>query len=85
MSPPFSLAWGQHVYAQVAASNIKGTSSYSAAGNGDLVAINPDKPTNLANVPEITNAFRIGLTWVAGTIFYGLPVIDYTLSYDRDS
>lgn len=81
-SPPFSLAWGQHVYARVSATNIKGTSPYSDAGNGDLVAISPDVPTGLSNVPAITTASQIGLTWVEGTTFYGLPVLDYTLSYD---
>ena len=61
---------------------MKGTSPYSVAGDGDLVAIVPDKPTNLANVPAITTASQIGLSWVEGTTFYGLPVLDYTLSYD---
>lgn len=82
VSPPFSLAWGQSVFARVSATNIKGTSPFSVAGNGDLVAINPDKPTNLANVPSITTASQIGLSWLEGTTFYGLPVLDYTLSYD---
>jgi hypothetical protein len=81
-TPPFSLAWGKHVFARVSATNIKGTSPYSEAGNGDLVAISPDVPTGLANVPAITTASQIGLTWVEGTTFYGLPVLDYTLSYD---
>ena len=81
-TPPFSLAWGQHVFARVSATNIKGTSPYSDAGNGDLVAISPDVPTGLSNVPAITTSSQIGLTWVEGTTFYGLPVLDYTLSYD---
>ena len=82
VAPPFSLAWGQSVFARVAATNIKGTSSFSVAGNGDVVVINPDKPTNLANVPSITTASQIGLSWLEGTTFYGKPVLDYTLSYD---
>lgn len=79
---PFNLAWGQSVFARIAASNIKGTSPFSEPGNGDIVATFPDVPTNLKNVPAITSVTQIGLVWLEGTTFYGLPVIDYTLSYN---
>ncbi len=55
-SSAFSLAWGEPVYAKVLATNIKGPSPYSPAGNGDLVSISPDVPTGLNNVPGITTA-----------------------------
>lgn len=41
----------------------------------------PDAPINLADVPLVTNAYQIGLSWTDGTWNGGSPVIDYKLSY----
>ena len=42
----------------------------------------PDAPRNLVNVPAITTATQIGLSWDIGSANGGTPVIDYSLSYD---
>jgi hypothetical protein len=44
-----------------------------------LAAQIPDKPVLLANVPAITLADRIGLTWVSPEFNGGSPIIDYRL------
>lgn len=54
----------------------------SAAGNGATIIIVPDAPTNLANVPAVTSATQVGLTWSAGLSTGGTGIIGYVLSYD---
>jgi hypothetical protein len=39
-------------------------------------------PINLANVPAVTTATQIGLTWSPGPSNGGTPILDYTVSYD---
>lgn len=46
-----------------------------------LAAKNPDAPINLANAPEVTSAYQIGLTWDEGVYNGGSPVIDYMVLY----
>lgn len=41
----------------------------------------PDAPINLANVPVLTNAYQIGLSWDDGASDGGSPIIDYMLNY----
>jgi hypothetical protein len=43
---PFNLEWGSSVYAKVVASNIYGDSLASSVGNGAIITINPDPPTD---------------------------------------
>lgn len=38
---------------------------------------------NLANVPALTSATTIGITWQAGAANGGAPVLDYQLWYDQ--
>lgn len=45
----------------------------------------PDAPINLANVPEITTAYKIGLTWEPGLYDGGSAVLDYRLSVNMHS
>lgn len=45
----------------------------------------PLPPINLANVPEITTAYQIGLDWDHPTYDGGSPVLDYRLSYKETS
>ena len=45
----------------------------------------PDAPINLANVPEVTSAYQIGLTWDEGVYNGGSPVLDYKLSFKDES
>lgn len=41
------------------------------------------KPTNLVNVPEITLADRIGLSWTTPSFNGGSSLVDYQLQYDN--
>lgn len=36
---------------------------------------------NLANVPALTTAYQIGLTWVDGVHDGGSPILDYRINY----
>lgn len=54
-SSPYSLVWGSSVFAQVSATNIKGTSVYSLAGNGAILVTLPSPPLNLRNNAAVTN------------------------------
>jgi hypothetical protein len=60
---PFSLDWGDSVYAKIVATNIKGNSLSSDAGNGAIIVTNPDPPTNLAENSADRSYTVIGLTW----------------------
>ena len=44
---PYLKSWGSSIYAKVAASNIYGISSFSAAGNGAVILTVPDAPTSV--------------------------------------
>jgi hypothetical protein len=41
---PYSLSWGDLIYARVAATNIKGISEYSGASSGVAMLTVPDTP-----------------------------------------
>jgi len=41
------LQWGDSVYAKIYATNIKGNSESSLAGNGGIILRVPDAPINL--------------------------------------
>ena len=81
---PFSLEWGQSIFATVDATNIKGTSEVSAAGNGAIILRVPDSPINLENVPSLTDFDSIGLNWADGSENGGAPVLDYRVSYKNN-
>jgi hypothetical protein len=42
----------------------------------------PDAPINVANVASVTTGNQIGLTWSAGLVTGGSPLIDYRILYD---
>ena len=46
-----------------------------------LAAMISDTPLNLMNVPSITTAYQIGLTWIPGLHDGGSPIIDYRVSF----
>jgi hypothetical protein len=50
-----------------------------------LAAMISDAPLNLMNVPSITTAYQIGLTWIPGLFDGGTPVIDYRVSLKEES
>ena len=66
MAAPYSLYWGDSVYAKVKATNIVGDSAESLEGNGGVLLTNPDAPVSLANDVATTSSTTIGLTWSAG-------------------
>jgi hypothetical protein len=61
IAAPFSLDWGASVYAKVIATNIKGDSLESDAGNGAIIITSPDSPANLAEDSSIRDYTSIGL------------------------
>ena len=74
---PYNLPWGASVWAKIKARNIIGESAYSEPGNGSVILVVPDQPTQLMNLPKITNAYQVGITWVKPTNEGGTPVLDY--------
>lgn len=67
MNPPFEIPWGSSIWARVQAVNVIGSSSFSSAGNGAILLSVPGAPTDLENIPETTNGFQIGISWIAPT------------------
>lgn len=76
---PFNLEWGAYVVAQVAATNVVGTSEYSLKGSGAFVYTLPDAPFNVANDAALTQSNQVGLTWSEGAFNGGTPIIDYSV------
>jgi hypothetical protein len=66
---------------RVESRNLVGYSDYSATVD-ILAAQEPDPPILLADVPSITLAHRIGLTWAPPEFNGGSPIYDYRLWYD---
>jgi hypothetical protein len=67
---------------RVEARNLVGHSPYSASIS-ELAAQISDAPIALADVPSITLADRIGLTWQPPLFNGGSPIIDYRLWFDN--
>jgi hypothetical protein len=80
---PFNLPWGTSVWATIQARNLIGDSLTSEAGNGSIILVAPDAPVNLVNLPKITNAYQVGLSWSAGASEGGTPITEYVVSYDN--
>lgn len=78
---PFNIEWGSSIYAKVYATNVKGDSVLSLAGNGAEILRVPDVPTDLVDIPSITSAVQIGFSWQDGSNNGGTPVIDYLVAY----
>lgn len=83
MADPYSWTWGSHIYAKIIAINSYGESIVSTEGNGAQIVTYPDKPVDLADMPDVTNSVQIGLQWVAGAADGGIPVLDYRIIYDQ--
>jgi hypothetical protein len=81
IASPYNLAWGSEIYAQVSATNIKGTSIISDTGNGAIILTYPDAPTDLANNDAGTSGKIIALTWNQGADG-GSAIIAYRISYN---
>jgi len=80
--PPYSLTWGNLIYARVAATNVKGTSVFSEINAGTQMLTKPDAPFNLANDINRSSGKTITIVWNNGAEDGGTPVIDYIVSYD---
>jgi hypothetical protein len=81
----FTIPWGDEVYAKVAATNIRGMSEFSDAGNGAVITRSPDPPINLQNDLTVTTSVQIGITWEDGIENGGTPVLDYRIYFDQGS
>jgi hypothetical protein len=60
---PFSLSYGESVYARVVATNIKGDSVESDEGNGAIIITKPDVPENLLEDTQYRTESALGLVW----------------------
>lgn len=80
---PYSHTWGSSIYAKVYATNIKGDSIESLAGNGAKILRVPDAPVSLSNVPSVTSSSTIGLTWLDGADNGGTAILDYIISFAK--
>lgn len=78
---PFSLVLGDAVRATVEATNIKGTSSPSAVGDGATIIAVPDAPTSLQEDTAQRTATSLALQWTAPASDGGSPVLDYRIQY----
>ena len=84
-SEPFSLDWGDSVFAKVVAVNSYGNSLESSEGNGAKIITAPDAPENLVNNAAATSSSQIGLSWAAPLSDGGSEITSYTVSYDLES
>ena len=85
MASPYSLNWGDSVFAKVMATNVVGSTTDSSEGNGAIILTYPDQPVSLAEDTATTSATTIKITWSAGSADGGTPVIDYRVSYKLSS
>jgi len=67
MAAPYSLAWGDSIYAKVAAINAVGQGDYSVSTNGAVIITYPDPPTGVQKDESTTTATVIGLQWTPPT------------------
>ena len=65
---------------KVTARNSVGSSVLSSAVSIRAAKI-PDSPINMADVPTITTAYQIGLSWTEGAYNGGSPVLDYQVEF----
>ena len=78
---PFSLDWGDEVYAKVYAFNTYGNSLNSLEGNGAIITTTPDVPTDLEEVYAQRTKSTLGLAWVAPVFTGGAVIDDYRVNF----
>jgi hypothetical protein len=81
---PYTLAWGTSVFAKVRATNEKGASTESNAGNGAIIYTKPDSPVSVLEDTSQRTASVLAITWSAGATNGGTAVIDYQVSTSAD-
>jgi len=79
-SSPYSLSTSDSVYVKVVATNVKGSSSESTAGNGGTIIQAPDAPVSLSENTAQRSATSLGLTWSAGASNGGSTITEYRVS-----
>jgi hypothetical protein len=78
---PYLFSLGDAINAKVIATNVKGDSSESLAGDGGATIITtPDAPYNLAENTALRDPTSIGLTWNEGAANGGNPVTEYRIN-----
>lgn len=74
---PYSLVFGDSVFAKVVAYNYYGESAESDSANGAVILLVPDSPILLTENSAVTTAYVIGFSWLDGVSTGGTPIIDY--------
>jgi hypothetical protein len=59
-----------------------GSAPMSPESFGGIIADAPDIPVSFTSTAA-TSASLISLSWSQGPTYYGLPVVDYGISYDE--
>ena len=77
---PFSLPWGASVFAKVVATNAYGNSVESLSGNGAVITVTPDPPTDLNEDYSQRTKSTLAFTWLAPVFTGGAVIIDYRVS-----
>lgn len=76
-SSPFSLSYGNQVFAKILATNSNGSSPASAESNGVAISTTPDAPINLQvnDLSRTVDSFEI--TWADGASNGGASILGY--------
>jgi hypothetical protein len=77
---PYSLTQGSSIFVKITATNVKGTSTESTAGNGATIIEAPDAPVSLAEDTSKRDPTTLGLTWSEGAANGGAAVTEYRIS-----
>lgn len=77
---PFNLISGDEIYAVVYATNTKGDSATSVAGNNATILGAPDAPIELQEDTSQRETGQLGFSWNKGASDGGAIVIDYRIS-----
>lgn len=77
---PYSLEWGDDVYAKVIATNVYGDSTESLEGNGAYITTNPDAPTDLTEIYAERTRSTLGISWIAPVFTGGDVIEDYRVN-----
>lgn len=79
---PYSLSWGDSVYASIVAINAYGESVKSNDGNGAVIITYPDPPIDLTVDESSRTRTSIGFYWSPPEFTGGAPITDYRITYD---
>jgi hypothetical protein len=77
---PYTLEWGESVYAKLFATNVYGDSLESDSGNGAIITTTPDAPINLTENYFLRTKSTLGLTWDNAAFTGGASIIDFRIS-----